>query len=42
MYKIPTDSEYQLADILTKGLQLAQFERSLYSLLEAVVKTQKH
>ena len=31
LYKIPT--EYQLADLLTKGLQLAQFEKSLYSLL---------
>jgi hypothetical protein len=31
LYKIQT--EYQLADILTKGLQLAQFERCLYSLL---------
>ena len=31
LYKIPT--EYQLADLLTKGLQLAQFEKGLYSLL---------
>ncbi len=31
LYK--TLTEYQLADILPKGLQLAQFERSLYSLL---------
>ena len=31
LYKIST--EYQLADLLTKGLQLAQFEKGLYSLL---------
>jgi hypothetical protein len=31
LYKIPT--EFQLADLLTKGLQLAQFEKGLYSLL---------
>ena len=31
LYKIPT--EYQLADLLTKGLQLGQFEKCLYSLL---------
>ena len=31
LYKIST--EHQLADLLTKGLQLAQFEKGLYSLL---------
>ena len=30
-YKIPT--EYQLANLLTKGLQLGQFEKCLHSLL---------
>jgi hypothetical protein len=31
LYQIPT--EYQLADLLTKLLQLGPFERCLYSLL---------
>ena len=32
LYQIPT--EFQLADILTKALQLGPFERCLYSLLD--------
>ena len=31
LYQVPT--EFQLADILTKALQLGPFERCLYSLL---------
>ncbi len=31
LYKIPT--EYQLADVLTQGLQRGQFERNLSSML---------
>ena len=37
LFKIPT--EYQLADLLTKGLNLIQFERGLHSLLREVPST---
>ena len=37
LFKIPT--EYQLADLLTKGLNLIQFEKGLHSLLREVPST---
>ncbi len=37
LFKIPT--EYQLADLLTKGLNLIQFEKGLHSLLQEVPST---